>query len=418
MTRFVCLLCAGLMLGLTALPLSANRLNLVLHSGIELGIEQFGDGADRLLWIPSEFSRHTQRERALLQALADRGDQVWWLNLHSDYFIPPGRNSYDELSMDDLNELIERARPIQGRLTLIATGRGARIALHLARNWQLDHPGDPLLAGVILLHPNLGMGVVQAGETPRLDPVATATNLPIFILQPANSSKRWYLGSLLEALGQSGSAVFGRLLEGISDGYYLREDLSDRERKARRLLPDHLMEAKRLLQTVNHRPRAGVAELQRPNAPGQHGLQAGLKAIAGSPQAAPLQLESVAGQTLDLARLRGQKVLVNFWTTWCPPCVKEIPSLGRLQQQFNPDELQVLGVDVGEDRALVTDFLQRIPAAFPVLLDPQGSTVKSWRINAFPTTFLLDEQGRLRYGYYGALHWDDPEIVNLIRSMK
>ncbi len=110
-------------------------------------------------------------------------------------------------------------------------------------------------------------------------------------------------------------------------------------------------------------------------------------------------------------------MLLNFWATWCPPCVKEIPSLGRLKKKMAGRGVEVLSVDVGEPVETVRAFLKRIPAAFPVLLDGAGKTVSPWQIQAFPTTYLIDRQGLIRYAYFGGLEWDAPEVVQVIESL-
>lgn len=119
----------------------------------------------------------------------------------------------------------------------------------------------------------------------------------------------------------------------------------------------------------------------------------------------------------NLQDYRGKVVVLNFWTTWCPPCVEEIPSLGRLQQAFSEKDLVVLSVDIGESKKEVETFLQQVPADFPVLLNPEGNTVKQWKIIAFPTTFIIDRNGTIKLSYYGGLVWDNPDIVKQLQEL-
>jgi thiol-disulfide isomerase/thioredoxin len=130
-----------------------------------------------------------------------------------------------------------------------------------------------------------------------------------------------------------------------------------------------------------------------------------------------MALDTVSGNSINLGDYRGKVVLINFWATWCPPCVEEIPSLGRLQEEFSKDELVVLSVDVGEPVERVREFLQKVPAAYPVMLDPQGKTVSAWNLRAFPTTFVIDAEGRISLSYFGGLDWDAPDIVEQLRVM-
>ncbi|HEY9148794.1 MAG TPA: TlpA disulfide reductase family protein, partial [Gammaproteobacteria bacterium] len=98
-------------------------------------------------------------------------------------------------------------------------------------------------------------------------------------------------------------------------------------------------------------------------------------------------------------------------------CVEEIPSLGRLDKRLGDKPFRVVSVEVGQEEAEVRRFLEEVPAAFPVLLDPQGSVTDPWKIRAFPTSFLIDREGRLRYGYFGALEWDSDEVVDVIETV-
>jgi thiol-disulfide isomerase/thioredoxin len=125
----------------------------------------------------------------------------------------------------------------------------------------------------------------------------------------------------------------------------------------------------------------------------------------------------VSGQTLNLEDYRGRVVLMNFWATWCPPCVEEIPSLGRLQEKLPRNEFVVLSVDVGEEASAVEAFLKEVPADYPIMLDPEGTTVPDWELRAFPTTFILDRNGRIRLAYFGGLTWDSEEVVVQVRKL-
>jgi thiol-disulfide isomerase/thioredoxin len=133
--------------------------------------------------------------------------------------------------------------------------------------------------------------------------------------------------------------------------------------------------------------------------------------------APPLALPDLGGGRVDLATRRGHVVLVNFWATWCPPCVEEIPSLNRLHERLAPRGFEVLAVDVGETWEQVQDFLRERPVEFPVLLDTAGESFKRWRAYAFPTSLLLDRQHRVRYAVYGAFAWDSPEVVEIVSRL-
>ncbi len=117
----------------------------------------------------------------------------------------------------------------------------------------------------------------------------------------------------------------------------------------------------------------------------------------------PLALRTPAGETVDLASLRGRVVLVNFWATWCAPCVEEMPALARLRDRLGPRGLGVVAVNQGEMPERVSAFLQRSGLDLPVLLDRDKDAAKAWKVRALPTTFVVDARGRIRLHAEGEL---------------
>ena len=145
------------------------------------------------------------------------------------------------------------------------------------------------------------------------------------------------------------------------------------------------------------------------------GQGGGMSTVAGSPAAPPLALLDLDDKRVDLAALRGRVVLVNFWATWCPPCRKEFPSLGRLQQLFKPGELTVLAVNVGEDADSVFSFAG--VTNFPVLLDKDSAAMKRWPVKGLPTTYVVDKAGRLALRAVGGRDFDDPALVAQLKEL-
>lgn len=137
------------------------------------------------------------------------------------------------------------------------------------------------------------------------------------------------------------------------------------------------------------------------------------------PAPAPaLQLQDTQGNTHKLSGYRGQVVLLNFWATWCPPCVKEMPSLQRLWQLVHQEDIEVLAVNIGEPTEVVAEFLQQYLLDFPVLLDTEATVADVWKVQGLPTTFIVDPEGQLVYRAMGDREWDDPEILARLRSLK
>lgn len=129
------------------------------------------------------------------------------------------------------------------------------------------------------------------------------------------------------------------------------------------------------------------------------------------------ELQDLGKQSRRLADYRGKVVLVNFWASWCPSCVVEMPTLQRLQNAMAGKPFTVLAVDVGESAAKVWSFTSRLDLHFPVLLDPEGDTASDWQVDTYPSSFLIDAKGVVRYVAVGERHWDDPGILQTVRTL-
>lgn len=132
----------------------------------------------------------------------------------------------------------------------------------------------------------------------------------------------------------------------------------------------------------------------------------------------PLAARTLAGDELRLSDLAGRIVLVNFWATWCAPCVAEMPSLERLHRRMGPDLLQIVGVNFQENAARIEPFVQRLRLTFPIVRDHDGGLRKAWQVNVFPSTFVISPQGRVAYVVTGEIDWDDPTVESRLRSLR
>lgn len=124
----------------------------------------------------------------------------------------------------------------------------------------------------------------------------------------------------------------------------------------------------------------------------------------------PLVLPDMSGRAIDLAGLKGDVVLVNFWATWCEPCRDEMPSLNRLHRDLAEKGVKILGVNIGEGKPRIAQFLTRIPVDFTILRDADSDVMKTWRVRVLPASFLVDKKGMLRYQLIGDADWDDAKV--------
>lgn len=128
-------------------------------------------------------------------------------------------------------------------------------------------------------------------------------------------------------------------------------------------------------------------------------------------------LPSRDGDSVRLADLRGDVVLVNFWATWCPPCRQEMPLLDQLHARYAPLGFSLLGVNVEQDSALAEQFLAEVPVGFPILLDPEERVSELYGVPAMPTTVLIDRSGTVRFVHYGYRPGDEEAVQNAVRSI-
>lgn len=141
-----------------------------------------------------------------------------------------------------------------------------------------------------------------------------------------------------------------------------------------------------------------------------------LKPWKGGPTP-PLALNDLNGKPVKLENYRGKVVMVQFWATWCPPCLKEIPSMMRLQAKLAGQPFIILAVNMGETEKEVKDFLAKVNADFAILMDSDGKALGAWKVFVAPSTFLVDSKGNIRYTLQGGAEWDAPEYVTKISEL-
>lgn len=392
-----------------------EHFDLPLNEDSEISITKFGDEGDRILWIPSEYGINKKKHYPILNSLAELQHEVWLAEIHESYFIPAGRSSYTEVPVDDISRLIEKSLPEGNqKLYIVSTGRAAVLSTLALNRWQSTAGGSDKFGGIVMIHPSFQADTPKPGTALEYLPIVNSTQLPIFIMQPKKSNKYWYLNGLVSRLTDGGSQVYTQIIEQASDGYHVRPDTNDAEKQMAKKLPKQIASATQLLaQTDVTAEKNHVRE----EAWKVSSIPESLQDYPGNSNAPALALQDMDGSVHDLKDYLGKVVVLNFWATWCPPCVKEIPSLGRLQQAFSEEDLVVLSVDVGESKNEVGKFLQQVPADFPVLLNQGGSTVKQWKIIAFPTTFVIDRNGSIRLSYFGGLEWDNPNVVKQLQGV-
>jgi peroxiredoxin len=142
-----------------------------------------------------------------------------------------------------------------------------------------------------------------------------------------------------------------------------------------------------------------------------------LKRWKGTPSAPAIDLMTTDGRPVSLQALRGKVVLVNFWATWCEPCIREMPSLQQLRDQLHADGFEVLAVNYQEGPARINSFIEKLQLSLPVVRDTDGSVARAWGARIFPANYLVDRAGNIRHSMSGAADWTSPSLVSTIRTL-
>lgn len=371
-----------------------------------------------VLWLPSGFNS-AAAEQPVAHRLATLGIEVWQADVLAARLLPPLESSLEQVPAEDVAQLIDAAHQGGKRVYLLAAARAAVLALRAAQARDAGAAPDRSgLSGIILLHPNLYVGPPPPGREADYHPVVARTRAPVFILQPELSPWRWRLPRTQAELARGGAPVFTRLLASVRDRFYFRPDATAVETETTGRLAEMLRQAVQTLATV--RPGAAAAEtvVHAAPVPESRPVLREWRAYPGDPAPPPLKLAGLDGGAYDLAALRGRVVLVNFWASWCPPCVHEMPSLQRLQERLAARPFTILAVNMGETDREVRAFLRaKVQVQFPILLDRDGAALKAWKVFVFPTSFVIGRDGRIRYALAGELDWEEPDVIARIEAL-
>jgi thiol-disulfide isomerase/thioredoxin len=123
------------------------------------------------------------------------------------------------------------------------------------------------------------------------------------------------------------------------------------------------------------------------------------------------ELSDLSGKKVKLSSLKGKVVFLNFWATWCGPCRSEMPSMQRMYQKLQVEGLEILAVDLMEEKSLVVKFAKELSLKFPILLDSAGAVGAQYNARAIPTTYLFDRKGFIFARAVGAREWDSAEML-------
>lgn len=134
-----------------------------------------------------------------------------------------------------------------------------------------------------------------------------------------------------------------------------------------------------------------------------------------------------SGQSLALYDIKGKLLLINFWATWCGPCMAEMPALQNLYATFQQQGFQVVGVAVDDTEENVREAIRTFGITYPVIIDNKSQSKRAYQVKGFPESFVLDaeqrvmvvsdpEDGTPQTRLWGPREWDSPKVMALVKS--
>jgi len=120
---------------------------------------------------------------------------------------------------------------------------------------------------------------------------------------------------------------------------------------------------------------------------------------------------------VSLNQFHGQVVILNFWATWCPPCIEELPSMAAMQDRVRSKGIVVLGVSIDVDEDAYHRFLKQRNVNFLTVRDPEQKVAAMYGTTGWPETYIIDRDGVLRRKFVGAVDWTSPEVIDFLNKL-
>lgn len=392
-----------------------TEISIEAKDGTEIIATHYPASGDTLmLWIGSSYGI-SDRMYKVSHALADRGLEIWQVEFSEVLFQPNSSNFMRNLNAQYIADLIVAAHKRTNKKIILHTrAYGAIPVIRGATLWQLQNPEQDYLSGAILNSPDFFESIPELGVDPDYLPITSQTTIPIFIFQGGRRGTAWQFPKLLELLTRTNRHVYFKLMRGVSGVYYINDDTAETIQMLK-AFPDVLPGIVRLLN--NTRGIQPPPHYKQSTTVHNARMDIELKPFRGNRTPSTFTLNDVDNNSISLGNLNDRVTIVNFWATWCPPCVEEIPSLNRLKDKMKNKPFRLISINYLESEKLVGDFLKRVNVKFPVLLDRDGSVSARWNVIAFPSTFVIGPDGEIHYGINAAITWDSPDVINKLEAL-
>jgi thiol-disulfide isomerase/thioredoxin len=392
-----------------------DEISVPVTDDIEVSVTRFpAPGKYLMVWLAPEYGFRSSH-RSLARMLSDQDIEVWQCNITESLFLPQGTTSLKQLDGNYIADVIEQAHKSTGK-KIIVTGDSyaAASALLGAHNWQQRKLTDTYLIGAVLFTPYTYAYIPPLGMEPEYMPIVSATNIPIMIYQAKGSATIGQFELLRNKLQQHNNPVYTKFVPDVMSLFY-QEPPTEAMMNNAKVLPDNIKTMIAVLE--RHEVPASPIPFQT-STKTKSGIDVLLKDFKGNNGPIPIKLKDIDGNTVSKEDFTGQITIVNFWATWCPPCIEEIPSLNRLKKKMEGLPFELISINYAEDNKTIREFMKAVNVEFPVLLDDKGDFAKKWSVISYPSTFIIDAKGNIKYGVNAAIEWDDPAVIQKIKALQ
>ena len=408
------LICSALLMFASFSAFASEEISISVKDQ-ELLVQRYpAQGKHLIVWIAPGWGSREQSFK-LIEDLAQSGIEVWHVDILDSLFLQRSSSSMRGLGGIYVEELLKQAHQQSGKsIVLISRSYGAVPLLRGAREWQLKHPSADYFKGAIIFSPDLYSGAPALGMQPDYLPIVDATNISLVIFQGSKRGNRWQLEELTRRLESGGAQVYVKILKNINSVFF-EPSRAEISRQQMSEIKHHLMWTIALLDRLP-RPAPGVKQIAKLST--KHtGLDDRLKPFKANPIPLGLSLTDAKGSNFARSDYRGKVTVVNFWATWCGPCVREIPSLNRLRRLMEGTPFELISVNYAESAEEIQEFMKTVNVDFPVLMDSDGQVAANWRVVVFPSTFVIGPSGRIELGANAGLEWDTKEVVDKLKRL-
>ena len=379
----------------------------------EIEILKYSSNSKNLLiMLPSEHGI-TDGLKTLAKDINQKNTEVWIADPFSSFFLIPASSSLKKIPIESYVQIIKEAQKTKKNIYLFSNDKGASVLLDAAHKWQTI--SSNIISGVILVSPDLYKKTPKAGDEGSLLPVTKITNLPISIFVPEKSTLNLRVNKLDHALKVSGSDVVLNSIKNVRNRFFFREDASDNEKKFSNTFSSDII--KSMNNIKKYAKKRDVAAINTKKVTKEKKTTGMLNDYTGKLTIQDFTLKDLSNNTHSLSQYKGKVVLLNFWASWCPPCVHEMPSMSQLSAKFKNKPFSILALNLGESSQSMQKFINKYHIKFPILLDPGKSQAKKWNVYAFPTSFIIDKKGKIRYSIAGGFDWNTQEAIDIITTL-